>query len=252
MTSAAPLTNETLLRVWEVGARQHPIDRALTILAASHQNVPPDRLAALTVGHRDAALLDLRAATFGPMLRGFVACPACGERLELALDAPGIRAAAYPAPGEPMEQPAGAFVVDGWTIRYRLPDSRDLAAIAAEPEAASGRVELIRRCVLAAERDGAAAQPADLPEAVVRELAQRMAEHDPQAEILLDLGCPACERRWQAPFDIVSFFWEEIAAAARRLLRDVHALARAYGWREADVLAMSAWRRQAYLELVDG
>ena len=252
MVGPAPLTGEALLRVWEVGARQHPIDRALTILAASHQNVPPDRLAALTVGHRDAALLDLRAATFGPMLRGFVACPACSERLDVALEAPEIRSPAYPALSEPVEQPAGAFEIDGWAIHYRLPDSRDLAAIAAAPDAASGRAELLRRCLLAAERDGVAAQPADLPEAVVRELAQRMAERDPQAEILLDLGCPACERRWQAPFDIVLFFWEEITAAARRLLRDVHALARAYGWRETDVLAMSPRRRQAYLELVDG
>ncbi len=30
----------------------------------------------------------------------------------------------------------------------------------------------------------------------------------------------------------------------------VHALARAYGWREADVLAMSEARRHFYLELV--
>ena len=252
MVGPPPLMGEALLRVWEAGARQHPIDRAVTILAASHEDVPPDRLAALTVGHRNAALLDLREATFGPTLRGFVACPTCGEHLEVALDAPVIRSAAYPAPGNAEAQPAGAFEVEGWTVRFRVPDSRDLAEFAAGPDAASGRAELIRRCVLAAERDGVAAEPADLPEAVVRELAQRMAERDPQAEILLDLVCPACDRRWQAPFDIVLFFWEEIVAAARRLLRDVHALARAYGWREADVLAMSARRRQAYLELVDG
>jgi hypothetical protein len=33
------------------------------------------------------------------------------------------------------------------------------------------------------------------------------------------------------------------------MLYDVHALASAYGWREADVLAMSPMRRQVYLEL---
>jgi hypothetical protein len=51
-------------------------------------------------------------------------------------------------------------------------------------------------------------------------------------------------------FDIGAFLWEEIAAQARRLLREVHTLARAYGWREADILVMSAARRQAYLEMV--
>jgi hypothetical protein len=51
-------------------------------------------------------------------------------------------------------------------------------------------------------------------------------------------------------FDIVSFFWTELSAQAKRLLREVHTLARGYGWREADILAMSARRRQLYLDLV--
>jgi hypothetical protein len=77
-----------------------------------------------------------------------------------------------------------------------------------------------------------------------------MAACDPQAEVLLDLNCPACGHGWQALFDVVAFFWAELAAQAKRLLREVHTLARAYGWREADILGMSARRRQFYLEMV--
>jgi hypothetical protein len=33
-------------------------------------------------------------------------------------------------------------------------------------------------------------------------------------------------------------------------VREVHLLASAYGWRESDILAMTPWRRQLYLELV--
>jgi hypothetical protein len=33
-------------------------------------------------------------------------------------------------------------------------------------------------------------------------------------------------------------------------MREVHRLARVYGWREADILSMSASRRQFYLEMV--
>ncbi len=51
-------------------------------------------------------------------------------------------------------------------------------------------------------------------------------------------------------FDVVSFFWSEICVQAKRLLREVHTLARAYGWREADILNMSTARRQFYLEMV--
>jgi hypothetical protein len=32
----------------------------------------------------------------------------------------------------------------------------------------------------------------------------------------------------------------------------VHLLARAYGWRETDILALSARRRQSYIELIEG
>ena len=72
---------------------------------------------------------------------------------------------------------------------------------------------------------------------------------DPLAAIDIPLDCLNCGHQWQPLFDIVSFFWTEIAAQARRLLREVHTLARYYGWREADILAMSAIRRQFYLEM---
>ena len=66
------------------------------------------------------------------------------------------------------------------------------------------------------------------------------------------MTCPACGRFWQAAFDIASYLWSELDALAQRLLGEVHTLARAYGWREADVLSMSPWRRQFYLEMVRG
>ena len=77
-----------------------------------------------------------------------------------------------------------------------------------------------------------------------------MSARDPQAEVLLDLTCPACGASWQTVFDIAAYFWAELTAEAKRLLREVDALARAYGWREVDILALSPGRRQAYLELV--
>ena len=88
--------------------------------------------------------------------------------------------------------------------------------------------------------------PDDVSEAVVTEIARR----DPQGDIRFDLVCPDCSHQWEAIFDIVSFAWNEISAWAGRLLRQVHALARAYGWSEAQVLALSSFRRQMYLEML--
>jgi hypothetical protein len=77
-----------------------------------------------------------------------------------------------------------------------------------------------------------------------------MATADPAAEVLLNLQCPLCTHSWQAFFDIAAFFWTEISAHARRLLHEVDALARIYGWDEAEILGLSPTRRQAYLELI--
>ena len=48
---------------------------------------------------------------------------------------------------------------------------------------------------------------------------------------------------------MAEYLWKEVLIEARRLLREVNALARTYHWREADILALSPRRRQAYLEL---
>jgi hypothetical protein len=89
-----------------------------------------------------------------------------------------------------------------------------------------------------------------LPAEVVSGIAESMAQADPLADIQLKIDCPSCRHRWRAAFDIVSFLWTEIEAWAGRMLSEVHTLARAYGWREAEILALSATRRQFYLEMV--
>jgi hypothetical protein len=78
-----------------------------------------------------------------------------------------------------------------------------------------------------------------------------MAQADPQADIQLDLSCPACQHHWQAAFDVVAFLWNEIDSWAHRILSDIHVIASAYGWSEADILALSAARRQTYLDLIE-
>jgi hypothetical protein len=254
VTVVRALSGPALLWAAEAGAAQHPLDRALTLLAAALPDVPRDRLAALSVGERDALLLALRERQLGAALAAYAECPRCGERLEFTLDAAALRGGTPPAVAAEAPEHVYALAVDGYALRFRLPDSRDLAAVVlgSGGDPAAGQALLVRRCVLRAARDGADVGPDDLPAAVLVALAERMAEADPRAETLLDLRCPACDHAWQVLFDPGAFLWTELAVQARRLLREVHTLARAYGWREADTLALSPWRRRCYLELVEG
>ena len=79
--------------------------------------------------------------------------------------------------------------------------------------------------------------------------AELLQQADPQADLQLALRCPDCGHEWQPPFDIARFLWQELHGWALHLLREVDTLAQAYHWAEADILAMSPRRRQAYLEL---
>jgi hypothetical protein len=168
------------------------------------------------------------------------ACARCGERVEFTLALAAVRAA---RPGIA----AGEVEAAGWTLRFRAPNSEDLGAAAG---AADPRRALAARCIVEARRDGAEVAEPDLPPPAFARLAEAIAESDPQADVLLDYSCPACGQDGQTLFDIAAFLWEEVRAQARRLLMEVAALAGAFGWREADILAMSPARRRAYLELV--
>lgn len=238
------LSDQEVIQVWETGLDQHPVDRALTVLSAVFPEATRDELAAMSVGRRDGYLMDAREANFGPSVSGVAECPECGELLEWALDLESVRI----PEGDVVESGPNRLTLDGYEVSFRLPDSTDLAAVALGGDVAGGREALLRRCVLEVRSDGARVEPNSLPEAVVAGLAAEMEDRDPQAETLLDFECPACGASWQAHFDVLSFLWAEIQARARRLLGEVHGLARTYGWSEAAILEMSPIRRRFYLE----
>ncbi|MDB4950656.1 MAG: hypothetical protein JWM27_3305 [Gemmatimonadetes bacterium] len=235
-----------VLRVWEAGADQHPLDRALTLLSAAEPRAARAELAALSVAERDARLLRMRAAMLGPTLSAFAACPRCGERLEFTLRTDELTAGSRAADG-PWETAAG-----GVSLRFRLPDSRDLAAAARSGSVDAARRVLGARCVLAAWNDAGPVDAGALSEDALTALAAAMGEVAPEAEVSLSLGCPACGGAWESLLDVADFFWTELSARARRVMQDVHVLARAYHWSEAEILALSPGRRRAYLEMAEG
>lgn len=245
------LSAEQILRVWEDGRARHPLDRALVVLAAGLPGVSWAELCRLPIGRRDAALLELRARTFGDRLALLACCPRCGARAELALD---VRALIQPPAAAVQE-----LVVDDdggpRRLRYRLPDSSDLAAVLALDEEAAAQ-RLRARCLIETAEDDddgdGEARATALTPAVAERLDAHMAAADPQVETELAVSCPACEASWIELLDIGEAFFVEIEREATRLLGEVDALARVYGWREGDILAMSATRRASYLELVGG
>ncbi len=244
------LSPPELLGVWERGLAQGPVERALTLLGAACPETSLDVLTSVSIGQRDACLMELREATFGAALNVYAECPHCAERLEFVIDAAEVRSCAKATGNSMGDGESRELATDGFQLRFRLPDSTDLTAAARCGDAVEARRLILHRCVMEARRGEVAVTAEELPEPVIAGFASHLAECEPQAELLIDLECPGCDHRWQAAFDIASFLWQEINALAKHLLQEVAALARAYGWREADILAMSAARREFYLEMV--
>jgi hypothetical protein len=232
------------LAVWAIGRRQHSPERALTILAAAWPESRREELATLSIGERDARLLTMRAQVFGTQLTSRAACPHCAQEIELSLNASEILALPKPDAREL------AVVVGEFDVRFRLPNSLDVAEAATAPDVNAVRRALLARCILDAEKSDEKISVEQLPDAVIEAIAARMSEADPNADVKFEITCPNCGHCWSTLFDIVSFFWNEIESRAIRLLHEVHTLASAYGWREADILGLSPLHRECYLEMV--
>jgi len=239
-----PLSTAELLAVWERGLEKGPLERALALLEAACPDSPPAVLASLSVGRRDAALLTLREWAFGHEMTGSAICANCGQSVEMTLDTSYLRLHSTDSAAPPEVSLATA----GCEIRLRPPNSSDLMACAAV-DATEIPKQLFASCLLAASMQGEPVSAEELPAEVVQAGIEQMAQADRQANLEIDISCSGCGHRWIEVFDIVSFFWTEIDAWARRMLREVHVLASAYGWSEKEILLLNPRRRHSYLEM---
>lgn len=246
-----PLSVSELLTVWERGFAALPFERALAILSLASPESSPGALARLSIGRRDANLLQLREWAFGSELAMMAACPSCGQALELMMPVAELRVPLHPA-GIPLMSAANdldsSLMVRDYQVHYRAPNTEDVEGCAGL-ELAACRRKLLACCVTEARHRGKPVSAEDLPEDVAQKVEEQIAAIDPQIDMRLDLTCPECHQRWKEVFDIVSFFCSEIDTWARRVLREVDVLARAYGWRESDILALSPVRRQIYMAM---
>jgi len=201
---------------------------ALALLELAAPEIPPESLAVLPLARRDALLLEARAMTFGSALEGFATCPDCGAELEFHLETRRLLA---------------GLEVDG--IRpedgTRPLDTSDLLACQGAEDEEEAMAILLSRTT--------GWKPA-FGEKPPRDRVERFEELNAPAEIRLRLVCATCGGTPTLDLDVAQFFAREVGRAARRLMRDIHLLAGAYGWSERSIAEMDGNRRAAYLEML--
>ena len=233
-----------LIALWEQDSGQSAAEKAVSLLKLARPDTSRDDLGAMPIGGRDRVLLELRRALFGNQLEGLATCGQCDEKLEVTLHISDFLSGA----ATPASEARTSLCVGDIEVTFRLPNTDDAVLAARYDNATEARRALLRRCIVAAGQDGASVSPRELDDITLARVSQQMETLDPLSEIRLDLSCTSCEHPQSVLLDIPSYLWAELHAEAERLLDEVQALAREYGWREIDILAMSGQRRCYYLE----
>jgi hypothetical protein len=243
------LDGEQMLMAWE-RCRERPADEAALALLTLACPQVDGQLASLPLAERNSLLLQLRAMTLGRRIEGFAVCPECGAQLEFVLDARELARA--------MHAPAAETVGGGLTMRPA--NTRDVLACLCLGNEQQARSLLLARTLGFEEREEMAggsesrewleSLSGSSPEVQPETLLERFEQLNASAEIRVQLQCAACQSRPLLDLDVARFLVREMMATARRLMAEIHELARAYGWSERSIATMSAARRSAYLEML--
>ena len=207
-------------------------------------------LPSLTVGDREAMLLNLYRGSFGSGIPATLVCPGCNESLEFDVAAENLLL-------EPEAQPTAATerVVSSDGKRYRCtirpPTGADVEAVL--PLAAEGpdeaAAELFARCVTVI--DDESLQTVEAPDpSLIGLLDEAFDSLDPQAETRLALRCAACGLDFDGCLDAGEILTRTARRKSDELFQEVHLLALHYHWSESELLAMSQARRRVYLDLI--
>ncbi len=236
-----PLSSSDLVRAWEAGARRHPVDRGVLLLSLLHPDQPLDAVWQWTVGHRNRQLLAFYQQTAGTQMDCMATCRECGQVNEFSVQVHDITF-------EPPEETVGTWQDGELAIWFRQPNNLDLVSAAMEQDLDKARRLLAQRCITRARHRDRDIDASRLPDPAIVAVGEAIRDQDPQVDLHFDIICAACNSTSSILFDVMAFVWLEINRFAQRTLHEVHLLATAYGWSEADILAMSPPRRQFYLD----
>jgi hypothetical protein len=241
------LSGEEILVAWERSRQRPEQEAALALLALALPERQVSELAALPLGERNALLLELRATTLGSTMEGRAVCPGCGMQLEFTLDARQL------AQGLREQATSSGEELDG--LALRPVNTQDLLACAGATDEEEARMILLKRTVTVQQAEPGSDEPQpvrlqSLSAPVTDALIEKFEELNAAGEIQVQLQCAGCEARPRLDLDIAHYLVREIAGAARRLMAEIHELARAYGWSEESIARMSGARRAAYLEML--
>jgi hypothetical protein len=228
-----------VVSAWEAAAALPPVARGVALLERAGLVDDLDAGLDLPVGESAALAARLYADAFGDVVDGLVACAECAMVLDVTVPLRALPAAHGDA--------TTVVAPDGRELRVRAPTTRDLLAAGDRADPARA---LLAACVSAP--GGAPASADELGDEALGLVDGAAEDLAGAAAIVVRATCPECGADVAASVDVGALLWDRVARAAGEALDEVAELAAAFGWSEADVLALTPLRRAAYLVLARG
>lgn len=240
------LSDRELLTIWEFGTKHSVIETSLFLLSYAYPEHDIPHIAAFSIGERDARLLHLRESLFGPVLQNTSDCTVCHQKMEWETSIDSLKL-------QPISETVPGLMDLNYKehhIELRLPNSLDILELNEQDSEDDQVSQLIEQCVVNSTLPQKQAKK--MSKTLKHKIVQIMEDHDPQANVVMKLSCSECGNQWEATFDILQYLLKEINDWAIEMLQDVYTLAVNFGWSESDILDMSRFRRNLYLNMING
>jgi uncharacterized protein (UPF0212 family) len=193
----------------------------------------------LCTSERDVLLAVAYENTYGPEVESTIECPACEAPFDMNFDVTElVRKVRGASEGADLSHEASIFRLDD-ECHFRLPTGSDELALAGM---SAGEVadQLLSRCIVKGD-----------PQTHGTAIQQAMERLAPVLDVDLGAKCPECGHEHAVRFSLQTYFLSALLQEQPRLTREIHCLARAYGWGLNDVLSLPRKQRRQFVELVD-
>jgi transcription elongation factor Elf1 len=190
------------------------------------EGVTEEAVRALAIGDRQFLMRQLSAHLGHDQVWLTAACRRCGESFDF-----DVHQSALPVKEASESFPYAATAVG----RYRIPTGADQEAIATIDDDDDAVQALLARCTLEGS-DGSDPGAQEAMEAA-----------SPEVALAAAAVCPACGAKNEVAIDP----YLGLRMDGQSLFMEVHRIASAYHWSEAQILALPRERRRLYLRLID-
>lgn len=202
--------------------------------------VGPGKAGDLAVCDCDRLFAAIYRQYFGEQIESTVSCQTCSTSFELSFALSKLiaklEAKQIPTQVKGPDEAGLYTLLDG--RRFRLPTARDqYSVMGVEPEQAV--TALLQRCLVEGD-----------PEQNAEELEMAMDEVGPVLDLDLDATCPECGTSQTLRFNMQTYLLRALTHEQQFLIREVHHIARAYGWGYQEILNLTREERRSFMRLI--